>query len=347
MDFLTDPNPVALHRYIRSELPEEWFMETLAKEASSPATVVFADAVNNEYPLHDPAFAIAGGIHHHFLLPEQRQPHHSQIGENIKKAAAWWQVEDQIDEAIAYLEAQRQKQASNKQPKYAFVHEGVGYWPINNYLEVLGSAKEIATRIRHRDLPDAVLHKAASEIVASAPEHGVESQQLPWPVLSLGTPKALSFEKAAKRVAHRAQVIPEEAVAVYGEIVKAAAAEPEELEKYIELMEELDSHYKVAYSILQPSPREMFFGSDMKDVEESLDQVVITHSGVPVPSELFKIAVARMESQLENYFLHEQAEAIRKVASTKRGLDMTRLLNEGLSPDAQDRLVQRVILIMQ
>lgn len=116
----------------------------------------------------------------------------------------------------------------------------------------------MSARIRARDLPDEVLHKAAAAIVEAAPENDVELAQLPWPVVSLGTPKALSFEKAARRVIHRGQVVPEEAVEVYQNIVKAASAEPEELEKYIGLMEELDDHYKVAYNVLQPSPRELF-----------------------------------------------------------------------------------------
>lgn len=54
-----------------------------------------------------------------------------------------------------------------------------------------------------------------------------------------------------------------------------------------------------------------------------------------------------MEEQLGQYFLAEQASAIRKVASLQRGMEMTRALNELLPAEAQDRLVQRFVLVLR
>ncbi|NDF15612.1 hypothetical protein EB061_09870 [bacterium] len=349
MDFLTDPNPAAMTRYLALfPDPPAWLTETpvysMEKLASLTETQ-FADPVAREYPIDSRVSTLLGCVHHAYQSPAG--PGHSTIAASLSKAASFWGISKDVEAALAFLDGQK-KQAAAPSVRTAFAYtcpdeDGsfVGYWPIDNYGSLLKSAFALARHVQQRDVPETILRKAAATLVECSAQVGVHRDQIPFFVLEKGLPRVPNFEKAASLVEMRARAgVGEEALEIYRRLVKTAQENPDAIDECCELMEDLDQQLKIAYTVMQPSPAEIFFGgSRLDDIQQALDREIVLRNSAVIPLEIFKHATGSIP--LDTLFREATASNIKKAAALSDARECSVVLSS-LTDDEQNRLTLAV-----
>ena len=264
-----------------------------------------------------------------------------QVRENLEKAARAWGIADEVTHAISMFTTESTKSASANH--FALEVNGLGYYPLGSEVERELSADAMVDDLREGRLPLPLFRKAACEVVKTAGEVG-----LPPQVLRLGTLRLPDFEGAREELPLRKEAA-KESYGMYEAILNTAEQEYTEsqddpltkaasMDKYAELMHELDTQVGVEYDDRTVDPWTLLFtGASAQDIAKAAGETVfICDRMIPVQA-LMNIP----EKDLRNHFRTPDAELLMDFQKSASAgvLDIYQvreclsLFNEGFSED--------------
>lgn len=265
----------------------------------------------------------------------------SRVKDNLEKAAEAWGIEEDVSHAISMFTTESTKSASAN--RYALEVDGLGYYPLESEIDRETSADAMVEDFREGRLPLPLFRKAAREIVSTSGDVG-----LPLKVLSLGTPRLPDFEGAREELPLRKEAS-KDLYSMYEDVLSVAEQEYTEsqsdpltkaasMDKYAELMYELDTQAGIQYDERTVNPYDLLFtGPSAQDIEKAARETVfVCDQMVPVQSLL-----AIPEQDLRNHFRTPDAELIMEFQKSASAgvLDIYEvrqclsLFNEGFSED--------------
>lgn len=293
MDFVTDNNPVGLWK-VDALVPAPAYVESaevITKEATtSLASVAFANPLKREFPVHTKAATWLSAAY--FYGSGFSQP---KIEAAITKAATLHGIAEDVERIRTKVAEQRTKTASTAElpahPTHAlkvdFGKEVPGgqkqaFYPIRNLGEVIGSNEQVVADMSRLSVPQ--FREAATNIVKAAAVHGLETSRLHPKIVQAGTPRIFDETQAMKSAEVRGLIVKDPEVAqLYVDIVKAAAASPDEQAQCAELWLELDQQHRIKYAKGVLDPFEAFFsGITVAEFDKIANETVFV-AGVAVP----------------------------------------------------------------
>lgn len=245
MDYRTDQNPKGIH-FLLERLggsAPDYVTAKEAGDASEPTK--FALEVTEEFPYSSrkETWMSYAYIKTASDLSEGTKEF---VERRLKLAADKFGTSDDLVEIDA-LVSEFTKEASDKQStpmrKFALSVERSGeqydLYPMDTKTQVRSS---IASLNNAEGLPIEWQKQASVALVDAAEEKGISRIEIPEKVLHLGVRREPDFEKAASVARHRSHYVKDkEAADLYTEVVKSAAADDEDqLDRYVELMIDLD-----------------------------------------------------------------------------------------------------------
>ncbi len=306
MDFVKDLNPKPIYLAAELGLMPDYVGDAaqLTSEDLAPLQkVAFADPGRREFPIHSKtatwlsaAYAMGIGMTDPALL------------ERITKAAAVFGITEDVTKLEAAFQAQI-KTASAPERRYALVHEGEGYFPINDAEEILESGRAIAKAARHRDLPILLARQSAMTLVKAARAAGIAEDLLPG-IRALGTDRLPNFDFAEVALGLRkAAGVTAEAMTLYRDLLDSAkSASAEEMDQFVALWADMDQANGLSYARGIPDPYASFYqdGEEAPDIDKlAAENVVIDDVMVPIMA----IPVVS-EDTVRKHFTKDAAEAI-------------------------------------
>jgi hypothetical protein len=291
-DFVTDQNPVPIYEAAEIGLPEYAKVEVITPESLEhlPSSA-FADTGKRLFPLHNKAAAFLSAVYFN-----GKQMTDKGIDTRIRRAVDLFKIKADVEK---FAGAQRQKQASNPEGRFALSIAGVpspegakqaNYYPMNNYGDVVRSAEQLSLEYATNQIPCEWYHTAARELVKAAREFSVPNTEIPGNVLLDGEPRYPDFEYAAAMANLRKEAagITNEALEMYHEVVKAAAADyeenPEGLDSWVNLWVDLDRTNGVHYSRLVADPYRSFYAGGQPVIEiEKMSRELVSVADVFIP----------------------------------------------------------------
>jgi hypothetical protein len=286
MDFTKDQNPTALFEVgikAGESLPHYVKEASLLQEEdlASLHDCAFADPVNRLHPIHTKSATYMSAV---YLAGEGKL--NSPEFEAIKEAAALFDIEKDIEDAIALL-PQVEKSATNLyEDKYAlnFQIEEEDSWqayPINNDVEVTKAATEAVRDWNEGHIPTDWFFHAAKQIVKRANELGISRNEIPDRVWNMGEERMVNFENAEFAISERqyAGANTEE----YQTALKQASEGKISVDEAIDTWMTLDVVNNINHKRIT-SPQEAFYsGMKLASVEAlSSDNVFISDVMVPL-----------------------------------------------------------------
>lgn len=313
MDYVSDQNPRPLYR-IDALVGTPEYVNTAAiitpAQTEKLASVAFASRRDRTFPCFDKAstylsyayFCGAGGKD-------------AEVAGRIKQAGQFFGIAEdlaKIDQALS-----TEKSAAESGPKYALPAGSVAglsaqLYPINSREEVEASAHQLLHDIRR--VPVAAFRKAATAMVKAAAEY--PGTVLEARIVRAGTERFPDFGFAAKVASNRRfEVKAPEAIALYEDIVKAAAtANEQDAEKFASLWAELDGRFGVRYENGIIDPWSAIFSGPTRQEVEKLASTFTFLADSPVP---VSAVAAIPEEQLRHRLSAKSATAL--LATVKQG----------------------------
>lgn len=204
MDFITDQNPTALFEVgIKSgdKLPDYVKEATIlqVEDVVSLANVAFADAGNRLYPIHTKAATYMSLVH---MAGKGMQDTPEFF--NAKQAAAFFDIEQDIDFALSLLPTVEKCASSNlTSDKYAltFQIDDESTWesyPVNTDVEVTKAATEVIRDWVDGHIPTDWMYHAAVNIVKQANALNIDRQEIPDRIWEMGEERLVDFAYAAE-----------------------------------------------------------------------------------------------------------------------------------------------------
>lgn len=233
-----------------------------------------------------------------------------QVKSNLERAARAWGIEDDVAHAVSMFTTESTKSASAN--RYAIEVNGCGYYPLETQLDRELSADAMVEDLRDGRLPLPLFRKAARAMVKNASDIG-----LPPQVLRMGVTRLPDFQGAREELPLRKEAA-KDSYEMYEAILNTAEQEYTEstedpltkaasLEKYAELMCELDENLGIRYNEQVLDPYSLLFtGASEQDIEKAAGETVfICDQMVPLQAVL-----AIPEQDLRNNFRTPDAELI-------------------------------------
>lgn len=311
-DFVRDANPKALYLaglhielpdYLKEyEMPSEEDMDKLAAAA-------FADQHLKLHPVHTKEAAVLSGIYLQGSgLGDSKQMQH------VKQAAAIFGVSEDLNKILTQMSSVLEKKANSNtgDKEYAMLVENenksiTALYPISNEVQVCKSARELYNDFVYGKFPADWAHSAAVAIVKKATTLNIDRNDMPERIWVLGTERLPDFDVAIKMAKCRDyDGADTESSELYQDIVKAASADPENLDDYLKLWADLDMTQGIGYKETF-TPQEAFYtGPTLRDLEKAASNVVIVKD-VMVPKDQF---VKLSSKAVHTHFRAEIAEVV-------------------------------------
>lgn len=326
-DFVTDNNPTAIF-HIEKTIGTPDYVKSAAviqkEDVDDRANVAFADPVNRLWPIYSKVatWCSAADFFGKRIIGNEK------VASNIRNAARIWEIEEdvaKVEEVFNSLE----KQASSPDKNYALVvdfggefgnSQPTGFYPINEYGEILTSAENMMKDASTGALPSEYFRTASVALVKAAREHGVHMDELHNRIVRYGTLRMPDFQKAAASIEERRKDgLSDDKALEYTEILEGAEAEfsknaSEGIEtaviandKWVDLWCSLDREYDVKYANVT-NPFDAFYcGQAVSDIEKMATTHLII-SDILVPrGELTSLT----DREIEQRFNAEDAETIK------------------------------------
>lgn len=347
MDFIKDQNPTALYEVgikAGEALPEYVKQASVLQEddVASLHDCAFADQVNRLHPIHTKAATYMSAV---YLAGAGKLE--SKEFQAVKEAAALFDIEKDIEEAIALLPQTEKSAHELATEKYAlsFQIEEEDTWkayPINNSVEVVKAATEAVRDWNDGHIPTDWFFHACQNIVKAAHALNIDANDLPDRVWRLGEERVVDFENVGYAIGERKSAGLGD-VSEYEVALKQAAEGKISVEQAIDTWMGLDAANNVSHKRVT-SPQEAFYSGAKVAYLKELSEKNVFIADVMVPAaELTKLA-SNDYKVIKMAFRKEAAEKIIGILSEADAAQTTAKL-ASLESNQQKQLLNLLLKV--
>lgn len=294
-----------------------------APDSTRLKSAAFADA-GRQYPCFDRASTYVSAVN---LIAAGLQE--EAVYASVKMAARVHGIEADVAAAEAAMLPQEETQVKQACALSVQLDESqtMELYPTGSLYDLEESARGLERDIIDNRIPIDWAKEAAARIVEAAKSTGAE---LPEAIIELGTLRLADLEKAAKVDAYRSRRLglADEDAELYADLVKAAAADDDNLETIVALYRELDERLQVKYSSVIPNPYAVFYGGTSLETIEKLASEVVVIDDTLVPLAV----VAQVKgSRLKAAFRKDTADelvSLSKATASEASVKLARMTPE-------------------
>jgi hypothetical protein len=320
MDFTKDQNPTALYEVgikAGDSLPDYVKEASILQEEdlASLYDCAFADSTNRLHPIHTKSATYMSAV---YLAGEGKLD--SKEFAAVKEAAALFDIEQDIDAAIALLPQSEKSAHELATEKYAlsFEIEEQDTWKayaINNEVEVTKAATDAVRDWNDDHIPTDWFFHAARNIVKRASELNMARNDIPEKVWRFGEERLVDFDNVEYAIGERSRAGVED-VAEYAQALKQASDGAITVEQAVDTWMGLDAANNVSHKRVT-SPHEAFFSGAKVAYLQDLSEKNIFISDVMVPAVEFNKLASDNYKVVRMAFRKEAADNIINVLSEK------------------------------
>lgn len=320
MDFTKDQNPTALYEVgikAGDSLPDYVKEASILQEEdlASLHDCAFADSTNRLHPIHTKSATYMSAV---YLAGEGKLD--SKEFAAVKEAAALFDIEQDIDAAIALLPQSEKSAHELATEKYAlsFEIEEQDTWKayaINNEVEVTKAATDAVRDWNDDHIPTDWFFHAARNIVKRASELNMARNDIPEKVWRFGEERLVDFDNVEYAIGERSRAGVED-VAEYAQALKQASDGAITVEQAVDTWMGLDAANNVSHKRVT-SPHEAFFSGAKVAYLQDLSEKNIFISDVMVPAVEFNKLASDNYKVVRMAFRKEAADNIINVLSEK------------------------------
>ncbi len=320
MDFTKDQNPTALYEVgikAGDSLPNYVKEASILQEEDlvSLHDCAFADPANRLHPIHTKAATYMSAV---YLAGEGKID--SKEFAAVKEAAALFDIEEDIDAAIALLPQSEKSAHELATEKYAlsFEIEEQDTWKayaINNEVDVTKAATDAVRDWNDEHIPTDWFFHAARNIVKRANELNIARNDIPEKVWRFGEERLVDFDNVDYAIGERARAGVTD-VSEYAQALKQASAGEVTVEQAIDTWMGLDAANNISHKRVT-SPHEAFYSGAKVAYLKDLSEKNIFVSEVMVPAEEFSKLAADNYKAVRMAFRKEAADNIINILSEK------------------------------
>jgi hypothetical protein len=320
MDFTKDQNPTALYEVgikAGDSLPDYVKEASILQEEdlASLHDCAFADSTNRLHPIHTKSATYMSAV---YLAGEGKLDYKEFAA--VKEAAALFDIEQDIDAAIALLPQSEKSAHELATEKYAlsFEIEEQDTWKayaINNEVEVTKAATDAVRDWNDDHIPTDWFFHAARNIVKRASELNMDRNDIPEKVWRFGEERLVDFDNVEYAIGERSRAGVED-VAEYAQALKQASDGEITVEQAVDTWMGLDAANNVSHKRVT-SPHEAFFSGAKVAYLQDLSEKNIFISDVMVPAVEFNKLASDNYKVVRMAFRKEAADNIINVLSEK------------------------------
>jgi hypothetical protein len=312
MDFISDNNPKFLNyaKAIIGDFPE------YVKEASTHER---KDALSD---IHSSSFAVPGSREFPINTAENTYLSYayvkaanitdSKILSRIDKAVNQHGISEDIAELESSLSSIVKKASSDDISKHFALSINYGdeagvkyYYPVSDEQSIFKSAADLSEDFEK--MPIEAFRHAAKNIVKAASKDQIDISRLPKRIQSNGVEREFNIKGAQVAVTQRKEKLGKAAAEVYGEILKSASVDVENVDDYVNLFIDVDRMNNVKYGSHMLNPYEAFFSGYSVEGIKKLANTYVVVSEAPIPLSDF---TKEARKAIEENFCSEDKESL-------------------------------------
>jgi hypothetical protein len=282
LDFVTDNNPGWLAPVLETLPSYVKSASVITPDITAELSDLAFAGKNRTFPIHTKEATFLSAVYLNHLGKSD-----SKEMENVKHAAAAHGIKKDLDLFLHHtsLNVKTANAAPIKKASYALTVNNQSYYPVNSFEQVQDSARELAADFNAGKLPSSWFKSASTVIMQKAAEFKMPSNEIVLDVREAGAEREPDFERAAILIQRRKLAkVDEAALAIYTDIVKTAAANPDKMDEHMDLIHDMDRDFGIKYSSIQLNPCQIFYtGISKEEIKKaSANNVII--GGVMVPA---------------------------------------------------------------
>ena len=320
MDFTKDQNPTALYEVgikAGDSLPDYVKEASILQEEDlvSLHDCAFADTVNRLHPIHTKSAAYMSAVY----LAGNGMTNSKEFAA-VKEAAALFDIEDDIDSALALLPQAEKSAHELAKDKYAlsFEIEEQDTWnayAINNEVDVTKAATDVVRDWNDEHIPTDWFFHAARNIVKRANELNIARNDIPEKVWRFGEERLTDFDNVDYAIGERASAGVSD-TSEYWQALKQASTGAITVEHAVDTWMGLDAAHNINHKRVT-SPQEAFYSGAKVAHLKDLAEKNIFVSNVMVPAAEFDKLAANSYKAVRMAFRKEAADNIINILSEK------------------------------
>jgi hypothetical protein len=318
MDFTKDQNPTALYEVgikAGDSLPDYVKEASIlqAEDLVSLHDCAFADQINRLHPIHTKAATYMSAV---YLAGEGKLD--SKEFTAVKEAAALFDIEQEIEDAIALLPQVEKSAHELSTEKYAlsFQIEEEDSWKayaINNEVEVTKAATDVVRDWNDEHIPTDWFFHAARNIVKAATDLNIPRNEIPDKVWRFGEERIVDFDNVDFAIGERSRAGVSD-VSEYAQALKQASTGAISVDQAIDTWMGLDAVNSISHKRVT-SPQEAFFSGAKVAYLKDLSEKNIFISDVMVPAVEFNKLASDNYKAVRMAFRKEAADNIINILS--------------------------------
>jgi hypothetical protein len=320
MDFTKDQNPTALYEVgikAGDSLPDYVKEASIlqAEDLVSLHDCAFADQANRLHPIHTKAATYMSAV---YLAGEGKID--SKEFASVKEAAALFDIEQDIEDAVALLPQAEKSAHELAHEKYAlsFQVEEEDTWKayaINNEVEVTKAATEVVRDWNDEYIPTDWFFHAARNIVKAASTLNIPRNEIPDKIWRFGEERLVDFDNVDFAIGERSRAGVSD-VSEYTQALKQASAGTISVEQAIDTWMGLDAVNNISHKRIT-SPHEAFYSGAKVAYLQELAEKNIFVSDIMIPAEEFNKLASDNYKLVRMAFRKEAADNIINILSEK------------------------------
>jgi len=320
MDFTKDQNPTALYEVgikAGDSLPDYVKEASILQEEDlvSLHDCAFADQANRLHPIHTKAATYMSAV---YLAGEGKID--SKEFATVKEAAALFDIEQDIEDAVALLPQAEKSAHELAHEKYAlsFQIEEEDTWKsyaINNEVEITKAATEVVRDWNDEHIPTDWFFHAARNIVKAASDLNIPRNEIPDKIWRFGEERLVDFDNVDFAIGERSRAGVSD-VAEYAQALKQASAGTISVEQAIDTWMGLDAVNNISHKRVT-SPHEAFYSGAKVAYLQELSEKSVFVSDIMIPTEEFNKLASDNYKLVRMAFRKEAADNIINILSEK------------------------------
>jgi len=320
MDFTKDQNPTALYEVgikAGDSLPDYVKEASILQEEDlvSLHDCAFADQANRLHPIHTKAATYMSAV---YLAGEGKID--SKEFATVKEAAALFDIEQDIEDAVALLPQAEKSAHELAHEKYAlsFQIEEEDTWKsyaINNEVEITKAATEVVRDWNDEHIPTDWFFHAARNIVKAASDLNIPRNEIPDKIWRFGEERLVDFDNVDFAIGERSRAGVSD-VAEYAQALKQASAGTISVEQAIDTWMGLDAVNNISHKRVT-SPHEAFYSGAKVAYLQELSEKNVFVSDIMIPTEEFNKLASDNYKLVRMAFRKEAADNIINILSEK------------------------------
>jgi hypothetical protein len=360
MDQISDNNPVDyLHLLDQLELPEFVKSASADENLNELPDSAFALERTREFPMDSVSSTYQSKVYFELNRSMMKNAYEVLVNSRLNKAAAYFGIAKDFRniEATAHTAIEKQANADTPEPKYAlsFTKDDQLYtaYPITDAEDVRQSAGYLASD--KNNMTSDWFKAAAQNIVEAAEGFDIRLSELPKGVVAKGIRREIDTKYAATALGQRERLLREDQertgkdragdIETYQELFKSAKHNTADLQKFANLIEDMDDLCGFDHSDLIDIDQSFWSGPKSSDVEKAASEFIFLGEAM-VPA---KALVAIPFEKLAQHFSKDTAikiADIQKKASTLSSIvesvDIDNNI-KSLDPEIRAELVSLVV----